>query len=314
MGSGYPPDPPQWSTQPGWPPPESPRRSRSWLGFGIAAGAIAFAAGAFFIGRATTSKATASDLSPTQANVAAATTPGATTTGPGTAACVGPDDHHAVAGTLKSNDKSKLTVTDKKNQSVTVNTTPQTKVTKIVDGKVSDVTNSAVVTVKGTAGANSTIAADQIAILPSGTTPPAGKFRGRVGSAMQQVGVAVGTVSNANNGTFTVTEPDGTKVTVTTSSSTKVAKATSATVGDLSVDKPIVAEGTANADGSITANSIQQNTSTVLPGTGKLGPGFGFGFGKRGPGGPFGHSESGESGETPGGSTTTPPSTSGGSA
>jgi hypothetical protein len=87
-----------------------------------------------------------------------------------------------------------------------------------------------------------------------------------------------------------------------------VAKATSATVGDLSVDKPIVAEGTPNADGSITANSIQQNTSTVAPGVGKLGPGFGFG--KRGPGGPFGHNESGE---TPG-STTAPPSTSSGSA
>jgi hypothetical protein len=279
------------------------------LGFGIAAGAIAFAAGAFFIGRATTSRpAASSDLSATQANVAAATTPGAPAAGSATASCAGPDDRHAVAGTLKSNDKSKLTVTDKNNKSVTVNTTPQTKVTKIVDGKVSDVANNAVVTVKGTAGANNTIAADQIAILPSGTTPPAGKFRGRMGSAMQQVGVAIGTVSKANNGTFTVTEPDGTTVAVTTSSSTKVAKATSATVGDLSVDKPIVAEGTANADGSITANSIQQNTSTVLPGAGKLGPGFGFG--KRGPGGPLGHDETGE---TPG-STTAPPSTSGGSA
>jgi hypothetical protein len=132
---------------------------------------------------------------------------------------------------------------------------------------------------------------------------------------MQQAGVAIGTVSlsDPTKGTFTVTDPDGTKITVTTSSSTKVAKATSATLGDLSVDKPITAEGTANADGSITANSIQQNSSTVVPGAGKVGPGFGFGFGKGGPGGRFGHNESGETGETPG-SAATPPSTSGGTA
>jgi hypothetical protein len=221
-----------------------------------------------------------------------------------------------VAGTLNSNDGSKLTVTGRNNQTVTVNTTNTTKVTRIVDGKLGDISDRAVVAVHGTAAANNTVAADQIVILPSGMPTP-GKMHARSGAALQREGVAIGTVSPPSNGTFTVTDPDGTKVTVTTSSSTKVVRTTTVAVKELTVNQPIVVKGTRNADGSVTATAIRQNASSVAPGEGKLGRGW-SGFGRGGPGGHErgGHPEgpeANEKGESPS-STTSPPSTKGGTA
>jgi hypothetical protein len=276
------------------------------LGFGVAAGAVALAAGAFFIGHTSTHRGTT--LSPsTAANVAAATDPTAAPNPatPNKANCKG---MHGVAGTLKSIDgPNKLTVTTPDNRTVTVNTDGNTKVTKITDGKVSDVGDGSVVTVKGTPGATNTVTADQIAILPKGTNAPARKLPG---ARMQQAGIAIGTASGNNNGTFTVTEPDGTKVTVNTSGTTKVVVAATTTIDKLEVGKPIAVKGTPNADGSVvTATNIQQNTSSVTAGEGRFG--LGGGFGKGG----FGHYGHGGGPDTDdSGSTTTPAPASGGSA
>jgi hypothetical protein len=217
-----------------------------------------------------------------------------------------------VAGTLQSVDgkASKLTVTDSNKQAVPVTTTNTTKITKIADAKVEEVGAGAVVAVHGTASGTNGIAADQIAILPSGTNP-AGK-PGRGAAALQRAGVAFGTADGAKGGTFTVTESDGTKVTVTTLPSTKVVKATTAALGDLAVGKPIAVEGTPNADGSITATGIQQNLSSVTSGPGR----FGFGgFGPRGPGhgGRFGTPDS-DDGSSGSGSATAPAPASSGTA
>jgi hypothetical protein len=181
-----------------------------------------------------------------------------------------------------------------------VKATSTTKVTKVTTGALSDVTVGATVSVHGTAS-GSTIAADQVAVLPANTTlPGAGGFPGGrrfgpAGGATLPAGLAMGTVQTVSGSTFTVLSR-GTTVTVTTNGSTAFSHTVAATVGQLSIGQPIAVTGTPNSDGSITAMNIEQaGTAGALapyarPGPFRLGPG----------GGPF-------SGPGPGPGTTLPP-------
>jgi hypothetical protein len=237
---------------------------------------VVLAAGAFLLGRGTAHQTPSSSSISTATALSALSS---ATTPPTNTACGGP--RSAVGGTLKSVSGSTLTVTDRSGASKTVKTDSNTKITKVVKGSLADVKAGAIVTVHGTASGTTGIAADQVAILPAGTTlpsklPSAGNF----GPKAQTAGIAIGTVQNVTATSFTVSS-GGTTITVTTSGSTAFSKTVSATVGQLTVGQPIAVRGTPNSDGSITATEITQADSGVAGG--KL-PGFGFGPGPRGRG------------------------------
>ena len=212
-------------------------------------------------------------------------------------------NQRGVAGTLKAVKGTTLTVTSPRTggKDVSVTTSASTKIQKTVSGAVSDITNGAVVTVRGTSTGTNAISAQQVAILPASVAPalpqpPAGAAPP---AKTRPAGVAVGTVSKATNGSFTVTEPGGTVVTVTTSSTTKVVKTVSATVNQLTSASPSSVRGTANASGNIAATQITQGAPGVGP---AFGPGRGGGFGRFG--GPGGGAPPGN-----GPAKSTPPST-----
>jgi Domain of unknown function (DUF5666) len=268
-------------------PPEVPvvelaaaRRSRGrFVPYAVAAGVLAIAgigylAGSAHAGTGNDSQKVAA-ANAVNASLAAATTPA-----PSAAVCE--PAHRGVAGTLKAINGSSLVVTRAGGGTVTVKTNAATVVRKTVSGAVSDIKVGQTVAVHGTSTGQNAIAAAQVALLPTEVSqkltqlpPIAGRFAQRA----PQLGFAVGTVAKAANGTFTVTEPGGTSVAVTTSSTTKVIKTVDVAVKDLTVGQPVVAIGTVNSDGSVSAAQVDQ-------GTADLGFGFGFdkGFGPFGPG------------------------------
>jgi hypothetical protein len=316
-------------------PPSSSGVSRRWLGVALGAGAVVLAAGAFFLGRGTAHRST---VAPTATALSARSS----ATAAANAACGG-TVRRVVAGTLKSDSGGTLTVTPPKGGSVTVKTTSTTKVIEVVKGALSDVTVGATVSVRGaptgtgtgTANATSTIAAEQVAILPAnsalggalhiagpggpgprafgprakaapGAAGPAVGAGGAAGtgSASETVRVAIGTVKSVSGSSFTISAGSNTTITITTSSSTTFSKTVQGTVASLTIGQPIAVSGTPNSDGSVTATNIEQGTTA---GMGPLAPfgglgGFGGFGGVRGRG-PM-------SGTGPGPGTTLPPATS----
>lgn len=271
-------------------PPEVPvaelaaarTRPIRFVPYAVAAGALVIAGIGYLAGSAhagttnNTQKVAAANV--VNADLAAATTPTAST-----AVCQTP--RRGVAGTLKAINGSSLTIARSGGGTVKVTTSPATTVRKTVSGAVSDIKVGQTVAVRGTSSGPNAIAAGQVALLPTEVgqkltqlPPIAGRFAQRA----PQLGFAVGTVAKAANGTFTVTEPGGTSVAITTSSSTKVIKTVDVAVKDLTLGQPIVAIGTVNSDGSVSATQVDQ-------GTADFGFGFGTGFGPFGPGfGAFG--------------------------
>jgi hypothetical protein len=253
--------------------------------YAVAAGALTLAAVGYLVGNAhagtsNNAQKVAADNT-INADLAAATTPTASTS-------VCEPGHRGVAGTLKAINGSSLTVGRPEGGTVTVKTSPATTVHKTVAGSVSDIKDGQTVAIHGTTTGQNAIAADQIALLAADAGPkldrlPAGRFAEKA----SELGFAFGTVTKTANGTFTVNEPGGTSVAITTSSTTKVIKTVVSSVKDLTVGQPLVAIGTANSDGSVTAIQIEQGSADLKFGKGfGLGPigfgRFGFGFGHLG--------------------------------
>jgi hypothetical protein len=277
-GTNFPPPagPPAWPPAGSAPPPPPP--ARRWPGFALAGGAVLLAVGAFLLGHVTARAASpASVADATTLNALTSATSAATN-----ASCTGP--RRVAAGTLKAVSGTTLTITNPKGATVTVKTDSSTKVTKVVAGTLGDVTTGATVAVHGAAsGATiTTIAADQVAIIPATSATPFAGPRpfGRVAPAApnapapaKMMGAAIGTVQSVTGSGFTLSS-GGRTITVTTSSSTVFSETVTANVSDLVVGQPIAAGGTPNSDGSITASNIEQ--ATVKTGLGTF-PGLGFG-------------------------------------
>jgi len=186
-----------------------------------------------------------------------------------------------VAGTLKSDNGSTLTVQTPGNTTRTVTTTSSTQVVRIAAGSLSDVVNGAQVAVAGSF-ANDTLTASTIAVGSDLTAnlknPPSGS------SIWSSRSFAVGTVADRTATGFTVVASDGSHVSVTAPSSAKVSTAVKIAVSALKVGQPVAASGTADSNGNVSATRVVEND---LTGT-AAGPGFGFGFGFGRPFGPFG--------------------------
>jgi hypothetical protein len=205
---------------------------------------------------------------------------------------------HGVAGTLKSDNGSTLTVQTPGNTTRTVTTTSSTQVVRIAAGSLTDVANGDQVAVAGSF-ANDTLTASTIAVGTDLTenpdNPPSGS------SLWASRGFTLGTVADRTATGFTVVASNGSRVSVTAPSSAKVSTAVKIAISALKVGQPVAASGTVDSNGNISATRVEENDVTGTA----AGPGFGFGFGF-GPGrgfGPFG----GRAGTAPSGAPSNAP-------
>jgi len=262
----------------------APLGRRRFLPYAMLGVALAIAAGGYLAGHAsagtTSGTQTVAADNAVNAYLAQASVPATSA-----AACVTP--RRGIAGTLKAINGTSLTIARAGGGSVSVTTSPSTIIRRTVLAKTSDVKDGQVVAVQGTSSGPNAIAAQQVALLPTGAGPGLGVRSpgggGRFGGQAPQTGFAVGTVAKASNGTFTVNLPDGTSVAVTTSSATKVVSTVDSPLKDLVIGQPTVVLGNVNLDGSVGATQVAQ-------GSADLGFGFnkGFGFGSFGAFGRFG--------------------------
>jgi len=95
-----------------------------------------------------------------------------------------------------------------------------------------------------------------------------GQFGGQMGGqgfarrfgANGQNGAAVrGKITNVTDNSITVESPDGSSKIILLSNSTNINKATSGSKSDLSSGQEVMAVGTTNSDGSVTAQLVQIN-------------------------------------------------------
>lgn len=84
-----------------------------------------------------------------------------------------------------------------------------------------------------------------------------GRTVGNIGGGMVR-----GTVTAVQGSTITVQDTSGSSKLVITGSSTTVENTVSASLSDVAVGTSVMASGTSNSDGSVTATTIQLNPST----------------------------------------------------
>ena len=91
-------------------------------------------------------------------------------------------------------------------------------------------------------------------------TAGAAGLGGRFGAA--GTGATVGTILSSDSGSITVQMQDGSTKIIFVTNSTPIMKTLRGTLTDLSVGTPVSITGSANADGSITAQAIQIRSAT----------------------------------------------------
>jgi hypothetical protein len=195
-------------------------------------------------------------------------------------------------GTIATIDGNTLTIKDTANNTqVKVVTSGTTRVTVSKTIAVADIAVGDRILVTGTKSANK-IAATRIADMGSaadaptggpnggpngnGSVPAGGGGFGAPGSrrfgngtggngtagngAGANGGFTIGTVDSVSSGTIVVSTFGGTKTTVTTTPATTVTKNVTGTLGDLKVGDTVRVGGTTEADGSVTATSVNEGS------------------------------------------------------
>lgn len=252
-------------------PVRAPRRRRALLG---AAAVVALIVGGTWYGLA------AGDSPKGAVNEH----PSARTAGaPGLMAVNGCASLTASAGVLQKVNGSDLVLQAVGGSSVTVVTSPSTRITREVAGSLSDVVDGAHVFVSGS-NADGGISASNVLVGTADETTlpsppplpglPSGGSKAGSGPSNATLGLASGTVSDAHAGGFTVVLSDGTRVPVTTGSSTKVVTITSARLDQLQTGVFTIAVGTPGANGTLTATTVEQGSAgpgglrkPLVPGT-----------------------------------------------
>jgi hypothetical protein len=181
------------------------------------------------------------------------------------------------AGTVASVSGSTITVTlrDGSTQKVTVTSSTTYELAGAAATKDAVVAGAQILA-KGTLGSDGTLTATSVRVAPA---------------------VTGGTVKETGASSITLTVRDGSTVVVKVSSATtyQVSGITSPTLADVKVGDVVMASGTRNADGSLTATIVRSHAAGVFGGPGMgggrggfEGPGMGGergGFGGRGMGG-----------------------------
>jgi Domain of unknown function (DUF5666) len=172
-----------------------------------------------------------------------------------------------VGGTVASVSGSTVSVTTRDGGTTKVALTDSTTYT--MDGKAAtkdDVVAGARIVARGTLGSDGTLTASSVEIEPA---------------------TVAGTVKEKGTSSLTLTLRDGSTVVVQVSSTTtyQVEGITSPTLADVKVGDVVMASGTKNADGSLSATSVRSRAAGDFGGPGMGGPGMGW----PGMGGGHGH-------------------------
>lgn len=175
------------------------------------------------------------------------------------------------SGTLEQVNGTSLVVNTPGGPTVTVTTTPSTKLVREITGPLSAITDGAQVIVHGT-GANETITAQNVSVgvtvnvpKPPGGLPKLPNLPGRSAPPKPDIrhprtpGTATGTVADASAGRFTLIQPGGTRLTVITSSAT-VFTMVRASLSQFQTGQYVVAVGTQGPGGTLAATTVEQGS------------------------------------------------------
>ncbi len=99
-------------------------------------------------------------------------------------------------------------------------------------------------------------------------TTLAGQFSGRLGRTGSGGGVTAGQIISTDANGITIQLQNGSSQIVLVSNRTQINKMTSGALKDLSVGTNVIVTGTANSDGSLTAQSVQIRPAGFIPPTG----------------------------------------------
>jgi hypothetical protein len=175
-----------------------------------------------------------------------------------------------VAGTVASVSGSTVTVTGRDGSTSKVVLTSSTTYQLAGEAATKDaVVAGSQIVARGTLASDGTLTASSVDVAPAGSA---------------------GTVKEKGTSSLTLTTRDGSTVVVKVTSSTtyQVAGVSSPTLADIDVGDVVMASGTRNADGSLSATIVRSHAAGELGGPGGPGgmPGDGFGRGGMRGGGP----------------------------
>jgi hypothetical protein len=177
-----------------------------------------------------------------------------------------------VSGTLEAVNGSDLVIRTADGQSVTIATSPSTRIGSEDNGTLGDINDGAQVVVSG-AESNGTITAATVAVGAIDKVKPFEPPQPSDRSAR----VTVGAVTDVHAGGFTMVTSDGTTVAVTTSGSTTVIALRTRTANQLQIGGFIVAVGnTSGSDGALVAGAVEHVPNPIsLPQAPSSGKGTG---------------------------------------
>jgi hypothetical protein len=197
------------------------------------------------------------------ARPAAVASPGTGGAAAGLTAVTGCAGLKAAVGTLVRVSGSGLTLRTSSGHLATVTASASVKVTRLVNGPVSDLTNGERVVISGTDD-NGTLDATAVSVLPGSVRGlPTGPSGMSLGEVLLRQGHALGTVADLTGSGFTVKESDGTTVPVKATSATLVLRVVSSSVSQLKSEGQTVAVGTVGSGGVLSADAVEQTEVPV---------------------------------------------------
>lgn len=180
------------------------------------------------------------------------------TTGVALAHGGGGPGHHGMRGTVGTVAAPTFTVVRAHGPEKTVTTSAATKYVLTADATVADAIVGAHVKAHGTRGADGTLLARSLAIVPAPPTPPAGVHHGPGADSP----FANGVVTSSDGTTVKITDASGGTQTIKTDAKTKVTKTAAATFADVVAGRRVSVRGTRNADGTFAATLVVLNSVT----------------------------------------------------
>lgn len=181
----------------------------------------------------------------------------------------GDSNYGNAAGKIISKDDASITIELSKGGSVIAFYSGSTKILKIVDAEASDLAVGQTVTGRGVKNDDGSISVNTLQMrtaagssdssAPRNATGTVGQMPNRQdgGGGQANTGFVSGQITVIDGNTIKVKSPNGSEQTIKLADGIKISKLVEAQASDLAVDTEVMATGTKNADGSISAQLIQ---------------------------------------------------------